>query len=772
MVVLLAAAALTLVIADYADAAVILLVVLVNTVLSVRQEVGADRALAALESLAAPTCVVVRDGHHQERPVAHLVPGDLVVLAEGALVPADGQVVDAVALRVDESTLTGESVPVEKSSEPSSEDSRRLLAGTAVLHGRGLMVVEATGSASAVGRIAALIGVRTTRTPLQRRMAHLSQQLAVVAVALSAVVLVLGWSQGQELELMLVTAASLVVAAVPESLPAVVAVSLALGARRMAQHGAVVRQLAAVETLGSVTLLATDKTGTLTEASMTVTDWWVPAGREPAALRRAVRLCNDARVDPATGREAGYDPTEVALLQATPEYAEQAAALVRVAEVPFDSARKRMTTVHALQDGDLLVVSKGAPEAVLDTRLLKETPDLLADARRRADELSAAGLRVLAVATRRVAGPPADAPDQWEQGLHLLGLVALQDPARTSAAATLRECRAAGIRLALVTGDHAATAQHIAEQVGLSPSPLRVLDLAAEPQHRLVAGAAADVDVIARATPADKLQAVSDWQRAGHVVAMTGDGVNDAPALHRADIGVAMGRRGTEVARQSADLVLEDDDLATLVSAVEEGRRVYANIRRFLLYGMSGGAAELVVMLVGPLTGTPLPLLPSQILWVNLLTHSIVGTAMGSEPVEAAAMRRPPRDPAEGVLGGGLWWRVLALAAVISALGGLVAVTAEPDATRSALMVGLGAPMLGVALGARARARTSRGGRSVTNPMLPASVILSALLLLAAVTIPPLQELLSTTVLGWQTLAASGAAAAVGYGATRVLRLR
>jgi Ca2+-transporting ATPase len=378
---------------------------------------------------------------------------------------------------------------------------------------------------------------------------------------------------------------------------------------------------------------------------------------------------------------------------------------------------------------------------------------------------------VLAVAQLRVpAGAGRRGPEDHPR-LHLLGLVALQDPARASAAQTLRACRQAGIRIALVTGDHASTATRIAEQVGVGDVPVRVLDLATAggDLSRLD-----EVDVIARATPADKLEAVQTWQRSGHVVAMTGDGVNDGPALRTADIGVAMGRRGTEVARQAADLVLGDDELGTLVVAVEEGRRVYANIRRFLLYGLSGGVAEILVMLGGPLVGVPLPLLPSQILWINLLTHSVVGTALGSEPVERWAMQRPPRDPAEGVLGAGLWWRMLVLAAVIAGCGAATTAVSTGPAQRSAMLVGLGAPMLGVALGVRADRAGPRGVRAWlrSNPLLPLSVVLSLVLLLGAVVVSPLQGLLTTVQPGSPVLLASALGGAVGYGAARLLRLR
>ncbi len=775
VLVLLGAAVLTLVTRDLADAAVIGLVLVVNTVVSVRQELGADRALEALSNLGAPECRVVRDGTERIVLVRDVVPGDLVLLGEGDLVPADGSLVDAVSLRVDQSTLTGESVPIDKVAvgEPAADvDTSRLLAGTAVVHGRGTLRVDATGRSSTLGQIATMLQGPRVITPLQRRMARLSGLIAAATIVLCAVVLVIGWVRGQDLELMVLTAVSLAVAAVPESLPAVVTISLSLAARRMARRHALVRNLAAVETLGSVTLLATDKTGTLTDASMSVVDWWPAPGVDPWHLRRAAALCNDATLD--VGRDGGHagDPTEVALLVGARDDAhlgtDDLSRFPRVAEVPFDSVRKRMTTVHATPDDDLLVVCKGAPESLASSGLLDDGA-ALREALERSHSLSASGLRVLALADRREprTGRTGDrlADDLRAGGspLRLLGLVALQDPPRASAPATLDSCHTAGIRVVLVTGDHALTATSIARQVGLAPEPLRQLDLSEQPLDN---GDGLDVDVIARATPGDKLAAIRIWQDQGHVVAMTGDGVNDGPALRRADIGVAMGQRGTEVARQAADLVIADDELATVVAAVEEGRRVYANIRRFLLYGLSGGMAEIVVMLVGPFVGMPLPLLPAQILWINLLTHSLTGTALGSEPVEAGSMTRPPRSPREGVLGGGLWWRIAVLMLVVAGVGGAAAWAVPSSVAQSTLMVALGTAMLGVALGVRARGHHPR-----TNPLLPASVAASELLLVAAVEVAPLQELMDTTSIGWAGYAASAAAGITAWLLTRLLRL-
>ncbi len=779
VLVLLVAGVLTLASGDRPDTAVIALVVLINTVVTVRQNAHADDAVRALRTLQSPTCRVVRDGVEQGLAAADLVPGDVVLLDEGDLVPADAVVLRAVALLVDESTVTGESVAVDKTAvgaahagttDAGATDAgadATVLAGTAVVHGHAVVRVVATGPRSALGQVAGLLQGPAQRTPLQRRMARLSLLIAAVAVLACTVVLLLGWWRGQDLELMVLTAVSLAVAAVPESLPAVVTITLSLAARRMAGRHAVVRDLAAAETLGSVTLLATDKTGTLTCAQMQVTRWWTAPGATQEQLRTAVRLCNDARLG-ADGQHAG-DPTEIALLVAVREAAGADAEVqpARVAEVPFDSVRKRMTTVHRV-DGGHLVVVKGAPDHVLTSQVLRVSDATLAAAVSRSQGLSRRGLRVLAVAQRATPGP--GLPTDVDTGLDLLGLVALQDPPRASAAGALERCRSAGVRVVLVTGDDVLTAASIAEQVGVTDGPARVLDLAQRP---LRDAPGLDVDVIARATPRDKLEAVRTWQEQGHVVAMIGDGVNDAPALRRAAIGVALGGRGTEVARQAADLVIADDELKTVVAAIEEGRRVYTNIRRFLLYGLSGGAAEVLVMLLGPGLGLALPLLPAQILWINLLTHSLTGTALGAEPVEPDAMSRPPRSPHEGVLGGGLWWRLVVLTLLVTAASFLTARTGDARSAQSALMVGLGAAMLGVALGARARRprRPVRRRLALRNPALPLSVAACAALLVLAVELPALRDLLTTMGPGWPTYLTAVGCGALAALVTRAVRV-
>jgi Ca2+-transporting ATPase len=766
IVLLLAAFVITVLVSDVTDALIIALVVVANTAIGVVQEVRADHAIEALDALTAPTARVVRDGADVLLPAGEVVRGDLVHLEAGDIVPADLSLVEAHRLRLDESALTGESEPVTRAAGEEAP------AGSIVLVGRAAGLVTRTGAASGLGRVAALVaGTRPGPTPLQRRLSSLSRVLGLAVVVLSALVLLVGVLFGRPPLQMAITAVSLVVAAVPESLPAVVTLSLALAARRMAARRAIPRRLHAVETLGSVTVIASDKTGTLTEGRMSVRRavdahnvtypvpgrGYEPVGSVPGAadlreLARAVVLCNDANLVPPDAdnpdwRAAG-DPLEAALLAfagrcgLSPEA--ERAAWPRVAEHPFDQQTRRMTTAHRCPDGRTLVVCKGAPEALLST--------MDSGAMARAAELAAEGLRVLAVATAVV---DSDVDLAAPEGLRFVGLVGIGDPVRAQAPAIAEAIDAAGIRLLLITGDHPGTATAIGRDVGIWRD--------GDDVHRGDEGTpdadrADKVRVFARVPPEQKLDIVAALQERGHVVAMTGDGVNDAPALRRADIGVGMGG-GTEVARQAADLVLVDDNLATIATAVREGRRIYDNIRRFLHYGLSGGAAEIIVMLVGPFLGLPLPLLPAQILWVNLLTHGLPGVALGAEPAEPGTMRRPPRSPTESVLGGGLaraiGWTGSLLAAVVLSVGVLAAQVGWP--WQSMVFTVLGLAQLGVALAVRAT--PVPGGER--NPALLAAVALSAVLQVAGVAFGPLRTLLGTEPLTLAQFALGALASAV-----------
>ncbi|KJK40740.1 ATPase [Streptomyces variegatus] len=800
ILVLLVAAALTIGTGDLSDAVVILFVIIVNTVVGVVQEVRAEQAVMALSAMSAPAARVVRDGEERSVAAAEVVPGDVVLVAEGDIVPADGDVLAAALLLADESSLTGESVPVEK--VPDSDEVRGAVsAGTVIVRGHGRVVVTATGADSALGRIASLMGGAPGLTPLQHRLVQFGRTLAAVTVALCAVVLALGLVRGQPVELMIVAAISLAVAAVPESLPAVVTLALALGARRMADRHAIVRRLPAVETLGSVTVIATDKTGTLTEGRMAAEQLWtslgeasvVGTGYEPegqvirddeavtaggapdlSALLSVAMLCNDAALEPPSDHSAEWsalgDPTEAALLVAGARLGLDRAALdselPRLEEIPFDSSRKRMTTVHRRPDGGLRIACKGAPESVLRPQILADRPETVARATAQAEALARRGYRVLAVASAAHDGR-AQPPPTWESGLSLLGLVGILDPPRSASEPTITACKRAGIVPVLITGDHPLTARAVAGRLSIATRDDEVTT-----GDRIRAGTAGDltdVRVYARTTPEQKLDIVQAWRGAGHVVAMTGDGVNDGPALRQADIGVAMGRRGTEVARQAADLVLADDNPATIVAAVEEGRRVYANVRRFLLYALAGGTAEILVMLLGPFLGMPLPLLPAQILWINLLTHGLPGVALGAEPVDPDTMRHPPRPPEESVLGAGLWPRILFMGAFVATVTLVVGVWARETGRpwQSMMFLVLGATQLGVALGSRARPGT------LANPFLLVAVGVALSLQAAGVYLPPLRDLLGTEPLALTDLAIACVLSGLGHVVMRLqARLR
>lgn len=721
LIVLLFAAVLTTLTGDHPDTVVILLVIITNTTVGIVQQRKAEQAVAALRELAPPHARVVRDGVPRVLAAPEVVPGDVVLLGAGDVVCADGDLTVSEALILDESAMTGESVPVARAA------GEAVAAGTLVVRGRGEMTVTATGAKSGLGRLATMVhGSSVRSTPLQDRMRRLSGLLVVTVLALTVLVVVLGLLRGEDLVEMLVVGASLAVAAVPESLPAVMTVALATGAHRMARRSAVARRLSAVETLGSVTVVATDKTGTLTHGSLRVDRLWAPSagsGTESMTdLLRDMVLCNDARPGPAGHRPAG-DPLEVALLERAADEGIDVVATRRTwrrtAERPFDAATLTMTTVHEGAVGTLTVV-KGAPE-----RVLPLVPDpVRLEAQAVADRWADDGCRVLAVAQTEAADL-----DPAPGSLVLVGLIGFTDPPRSSARDVVRRCQEAGIRMIVVTGDHTLTARSVASQVGIPA------DVGEDPRDP------GKASVFARVTPEQKLDLVGGLQDEGEVVAMLGDGVNDAPALRRADIGVAQGKGGTEVARQAADLVLLDDDLSTVVAAVEEGRRIFDNLRAFLVYAVSGGISEVAVMLVGPFVGMLLPLLPSQILWINLLTHGLTGVAFSGEPVSPDAMRRPPVSRAAALLQRRHVLLLGCAAAVLAACALTTGLVVGGGHARTATFLGLGLGQLGVALALRGR------GTGRASYRLLVAVAGSAVLMVAPLVVPPLQNLLSVVAL-------------------------
>ncbi|MDD3449112.1 MAG: cation-translocating P-type ATPase [Gammaproteobacteria bacterium] len=790
ILVLLAAAVVSGAVGEPQDTAAILVIVLLNAIIGTVQEYRAERAVAALRRLAAPTARVIRDGAAVIVPGSGLVPGDTVLLEAGDGVPADLRLLAGEGLEADESALTGESVAVAKTPaalpDPElalAERRNRLWKGTLVTRGRGRGVVTATGMDTEIGRIAGLLGgAESVRTPLQKRLARFGRTLALAVLAICAFIFAAGLLQGVEPLLMLLTAISLAVAAIPEALPAVVTVALALGARLMSRSNALVRRLPAVETLGSVTVICSDKTGTLTENRMRV-ERLVAAGEErgalPAAdtaaepwrrLGQALALSND--VESGAGGAARGDPTELALWEAAAAAGHSrealAGALPRVAELPFDSERKRMSTVHGA-GGRRILFTKGAPEQVLPlcTRELAAGGERPLDpeaALEQARVLAEAGYRVLALAWREAGeGEPEAA---LEAGLCLLGLAALADPPRAGAEGAVAECRAAGIVPVMITGDHPGTALAIARRLGIARDAGETLTGAelGELSDAAFAGRVESIRVYARVSPEQKLRIVKALQAHGEFVAMTGDGVNDAPALKRAGIGVAMGRKGTDVAREAADMVLLDDNFATIVAAVREGRRIFDNIRKFIKYTMTSNAGEIWTLFLAPLLGLPIPLLPIHILWINLVTDGLPGLALAAEPAERGIMDRPPRPPRESIFAHGMWQHMIWVGLLIgglSILGQAWAVGTGSAHWQTVVFTVLTLAQLFHVLAVRSeRESLFRRGRP-GNPALLGAVLLTVGLQLAVIYLPALNGIFRTQPLSLAELGACFALAAV-----------
>ncbi len=711
VLVLLGAAVVSGLMGDLIDTLAILVIVLLNAVIGFVQSWRADQAMAALQVLATAQASVLRDGQVQSVPSPALVPGDIVLLEAGNQIPADMRLMEVAQLQVDESALTGESVTVAKQTATLAQAENTALGdqlnmvfkGTTVSLGRARALVLATGMATELGKVAQLLDQPDRSTPLQNRLAAFGKRLALVVLGICVIIFVAGIWRGEDPLLMALTAISLAVAAIPEALPAVVTVLLALGAKRMVAVHALVRRLPSVETLGSVTTICSDKTGTLTQNKMHAEllwangqDWLPGHAKTPPSpvvleALRAAALCNDAHCNGhanPTGATRIWqgDPTETALVDAAAAGGLDKTALdthwPRVQELPFDSHRKRMTTLHRAGNG-FVAYTKGAPESLLTHCTVQWSPDgpqpldgvAIMD---HAHALAAQGLRVLALAQRDHAVLPSsdalEAPEAMqaiESQLQFLALIALIDPPRAEAAVAVRDCISAGITPVMITGDHPATALAIAQRLGIVPDgPAPVLtgqDLAKLDKAALLARVA-DVRVYARVDPAQKIRIVEALQAQGQIVAMTGDGVNDAPALKRADIGVAMGKGGTDVAREAASMVLLDDNFATIVAAVREGRRIFDNIRKFIRYAMTGNSGEIWTLSLAPLFLLPIPLLPIHILWVNLVTDGLPGLALAAEPAERGVMQRPPRAPKESLFAGGMWQHILGVGLLIGGL--------------------------------------------------------------------------------------------------------
>lgn len=677
---------------DVLDAVMILGIVVLNAALGLFQESKAEKALEALKKMAAPHARVIRDGIVREIPAAEVVPGDLLLLETGDAVCADGRVVESRSLKTEESALTGEALPVEKTSvgglpeETATGDRKNMvLAGGYVVYGKGKVLVTATGMDTEMGRIAAMLShTSDSMTPLQKKLEQTGKQLGIGALAICAFIFCMGILQEKPPFSMFMTAVSLAVAAIPEGLPAIVTIVLAMGTSRMSEKHTIVRRLSAVETLGGAQVICSDKTGTLTQNRMQVTTWTDYSHREPKNedLRETVAnlfaLCNDCNV--SDGNLQG-EPTEKALGEYAQSMGIDFAALrrdmPRVGEIPFSSARKRMTTLHKTEDG-WISVTKGAPDILLEkcAFCMEGSGQVPFDDRRKSmarmvnGEMAAQALRVVAVAFRQWSEKPPLTEEALERNLVFAGMAGMVDPPRPEVKEAVHLCRQAGIRPVMITGDHVLTAEAIGRELGIYQKGDCAVTGAEldKMSDKELETAAETCTVFARVAPEHKVRIVQAFQKRGNVVAMTGDGVNDAPALKTADIGCAMGKSGTEVAKGASDLILTDDNFATIVEAVREGRGIYDNIRKAVHFLLSSNIGEILTIFVAMLLGWAAPLLPIQLLWVNLVTDSLPAIALGMEPAEENIMERPPRKNTGSLFGDGLGGRILLEGVMIGVL--------------------------------------------------------------------------------------------------------
>lgn len=697
ILVLIAAAIISGIVGDIEDTIAIIVIITLNAVIGFIQEYRAERSMAALRRMSEATVRVMRENSIHTINASELVLGDAVLLEAGNLISADLRLTESSQLKIDESTLTGESVSVDKQTNsiphtdaPLGDKTCLAYKGTIVTHGRGRGLVVATGMRTELGKIASLlVDGDQSKTPMQKRLADFGKKLAVAALAICTLVFAIGIVRGEPLLLMFMTAVSLAVAAIPEALPAVVTISLALGAHKMVKQHALIRRLPAVETLGSVTFICSDKTGTLTQNKMHVTSLYadhqhikivqIPGHDEPwNALFHAMALSNDAHQD-SHGKVQG-EPTEAALLHAALEAGWDKKHLEntmpRLKELAFDSERKCMTTFHREADS-IIAYTKGSPEALIAQCILTltssgEIPTDRAALLQVAEAMATDGLRVLAFAYRKWPTLPDDEPPEYlEKELVFLGFAGLIDPPRSEAKQAVALCKSAGITPVMITGDHPATARAIAHELGILKNSDGIVMTGSELSRLDQQAFEAQVEhvrVYARVDPMQKIKIVKALQDKGEVVAMTGDGVNDAPALRTADIGIAMGKGGTDVAREAAHMVLLDDNFATIVHAVRYGRHLYDNIRKFVRYAVTTNSAEIWTIFLAPFLGLPIPLLPIHILWINLVTDGLPALALTTEPAEKDIMKRPPRRPNESLFSHGMWQHMIWVGLLMAAI--------------------------------------------------------------------------------------------------------
>ncbi|MDI6815865.1 MAG: cation-translocating P-type ATPase [Actinomycetota bacterium] len=802
IIVLIAAALVSGFVGEAVDTIAIIVILILNATIGFVQEYRAERAIEALKVMAAPSTTVLRNGKARTITTSELVPGDIVTIEAGAIIPADARLFEVAQLKIDESALTGESVAVEKTSASIKSENILLgdrtnmaYGGTFATYGRGIGVVVTTGMKTEFGKIAALIQeAEEIKTPLQKRLAIFGKYLALAAIAISFIVFAVGVIRGEPLGLIFLTAISLAVAAIPEALPAVITIALAFGAKRMVRNRALVRRLPAVESLGSVTFICSDKTGTLTENKMKVEEVYVGTARyhvtgtgyrptgefvdaddRPAVFVedqqwrlffRGLALNNDATLlQHGETHEILGDPTEAALLVVAAKAGltkeDAGEQFPRLAEIPFDSERKLMTTVHAREGGGFVSYTKGALDVILGRAAGELTPSLTVSAlsRKRANELAAIGdemasqgLRVLGLACKFHDSLPPAASEVIEEGLVFVGMVGIVDPPRPEAREAIEICRSAGIHPVMITGDHPLTAKNIGTRLGLIDESAEIItgeELARMPlaefeehvQH---------IRVYARVAPEQKVKIVTALQDRGEIVAMTGDGVNDAPALKNADIGVAMGVTGTDVAKEASDMILLDDNFATIVAAVREGRRIYDNVRKFIRYTMTSNSGEIWTIFLAPFLGLPIPLLPIHILWINLVTDGLPGLALASERHEPDIMRRPPRHPQESVFAHGMASHILWVGLLMGAVSLIMqagSIHLGLGHWQTIVFTVLTLSQMGHVLAVRSENQSLFTQGLFSNKPLLAAVSLTLLLQLSTVYVPFLQPIFKTQAL-------------------------
>ncbi len=781
IMVLMAAAVVSGIIGELVDTIAIIVIVILNAIIGFVQEYRAEKAMKALKEMAAPTALAVRNGKRVNIPASELVPGDVVLLEAGRIVPADIRLTESAQLKIEEATLTGESIPVEKSVRSFSEKSIPLgdrlnmaYKGTIVSYGRGSGMVVGTGMETELGKIATLLQEEEeVKTPLQKRLAKFGQRLGIIVLAICGIVFVTGLVRGEEPLLMFLTAISLAVAAIPEALPAVVTISLALGAKKLVRQNALIRKLPAVETLGSVTYICSDKTGTLTLNKMTVEEIYangkiiksedrkgVSAEVESPALFRAMALNNDAALD--KDRNVIGDPTEIALFEMADlkgfKKEEIEKDFPRISEIPFDSDRKCMTTFHNTPDGNILSFTKGAVESLIGKSsgyLMGNEQEVVDESAREkindaSEKMAEDGLRTLGFAYRLWDSLPEDiTPETAEENLVFIGIAGLMDPPREEAKEAVSICKAAGIKPVMITGDHPLTAKNIARRLGIIDEGDGVITgqeldkLSLEEFEEKVE----KIRVYARVAPEQKIKIVKALQDKGEFTAMTGDGVNDAPALKRADIGVAMGITGTDVSKESSDMILLDDNFATIVKAVKEGRRIFDNIRKFIKYTMTSNSGEIWTIFLPPFLGMPIPLLPIHILWINLVTDGLPGLALAVEPAEKNIMTKPPRHPKESMFAHGLGYHLFWVGLL---MGGVSVFTqswfmkAGSDGWQTMVFTVLSLSQMGHVMAVRSdRESLFRLGLFSNKPLLWA-VLLTFVLQMATIYVPFLNPIFKT----------------------------